>query len=416
MDDQKQITLAKIIDIKPGDAHYRLSEKKNTAIVRFINTAGETDSFHYIEGIYEKLLDEKEITKTNFKRFALDRSYIFIETEHFQDWYKFTSGGLVYTHTTYQGLTREVIFSNTPGYDSYQNFSTFQAGGGAYDSNIGANYDGKVSLEERTIEKINDDNIITDPNFINYPCAKIIVEQAYGVCSPLNQLLLDIFEANDKVNLVYAVSSTIPGNGRTSQTYTFNPATKTMDINIWLNESYLSTATDLSIARTTIHESVHAILVYMLEEGKFTSVTGNPDPEFKDLVEAFINFNANKPSNYGKAHHEIMSELVAEMASSLSVYGQHRGYNLPFSYYEKLSYAGAISLTPTFKGMFPEYLNANDAFNNPNNRNPEFVEIKEAIDAELTNSIRNYTYPNGTKTTTSPKGKPATNNVSGNCN
>ena len=91
-----------------------------------------------------------------------------------------------------------------------------------------------------------------------------------------------------------------------------------MDINIWLNESYLSTATDLSIARTTIHESVHAILVYMLEEGKFTSVTGNPDPEFKDLVEAFINFNANKPSNYGKAHHEIMSELVAEMASSLS--------------------------------------------------------------------------------------------------
>lgn len=116
VDDQKQITLAKIIDIKPGDAHYRLSEKKNTAIVRFINTAGETDSFHYIEGIYEKLLDEKEITKTNFKRFALDRSYIFIETEHFQDWYKFTSGGLVYTHTTYQGLTREVIFSNTPGY------------------------------------------------------------------------------------------------------------------------------------------------------------------------------------------------------------------------------------------------------------------------------------------------------------
>ena len=83
MDDQKQITLAKIIDIKPGDAHYRLSEKKNTAIVRFINTAGETDSFHYIEGIYEKLLDEKEITKTNFKRFALDRSYIFIETERF---------------------------------------------------------------------------------------------------------------------------------------------------------------------------------------------------------------------------------------------------------------------------------------------------------------------------------------------
>ena len=97
-------------------------------------------------------------------------------------------------------------------------------------------------MEERTIEKINDDNIITDPNFINYPCAKIIVEQAYGVCSPLNQLLLDIFEANDKVNLVYAVSSTIPGNGRTSQTYTFNPATKTMDIKSLLIGFLLATS------------------------------------------------------------------------------------------------------------------------------------------------------------------------------
>ncbi|WP_031428970.1 hypothetical protein [Flavimarina sp. Hel_I_48] len=131
------------------------------------------------------------------------------------------------------------------------------------------------------------------------------------------------------------------------------------------------------------------------------------------MVEAFIKFNRNKPNNYGKTHHEVMTAFIGDMASSLSEYGSSNGYSIPFTYYKDLSWAGLLG-TPTFKFLYPQYLNSTDATNNPQNRNPNFIRVNNVIASEQNNSKLIYTFPNGTTYTSNPKGRQVGNSNS--CN
>ncbi|RXG18533.1 hypothetical protein DSM03_1011224 [Leeuwenhoekiella aestuarii] len=256
------------------------------------------------------------------------------------------------------------------------------------------------------IEEEIEDRIVIDSTFSQYPCAQQIVQSAYGSCTILNELLLDIFEANDKVNLTFSVDQNLNGNASTDPQFYFYPITKTMDVNISFRASYLNNVTDLSITRSTIHESVHAILVYMFEEGKLSTITGQADPDFSELFDAFIEYNRTSFTvNLNKTQHELMNNFINEMATSLSAYGNVAGYNLPFSYYRNLSYSGGILNSQTFKNSYPEYLNNLDAINNPSNRNPEHIKIIYDILSEQNNETEIYNYPDGTSYTATPKGK-----------
>ena len=191
--------------------------------------------------------------------------------------------------------------------------------------------DGEVDFEE---------NIIYEKSINDYPCHKMVISEATGTCSSLTQLVLDAFEANEGVNLIFKASSTISGNGSTSSTSSYNPETHTCDITITFRKSYLETATDLSIARTAIHESLHAVLVYMSEENLLESPDGTPLEGFEDFVEAYIDYLSGQPANLGVAHHTLMSDLVEDIATSLSTYAQQNGHTNPFSFYKNLSWGG----------------------------------------------------------------------------
>jgi hypothetical protein len=170
------------------------------------------------------------------------------------------------------------------------------------------------------------------------------VPLTYGVCSPLTQLILSLFEANNNVNLVFTSvpDAQMPGigNASTSPISTYNPVTHTCDVTVRIRESYLETATDLSIARTAIHESLHAVLVYMLEEELLSLPDGTTDPTFADLVNAHIDFLSGSPEGLGQAHHELMASFVEDIATSLLAFGLQNGYNLPFSYYNDMAWGG----------------------------------------------------------------------------
>ena len=255
--DDDELAISKIIDITSPTENYRLSEKDNIAIIRVFGKKGETlRSYHYSDKTYLELENESEIAQTNSRKFAMDRGYIYIETERWTDWYHNSGNGLSKTHSTFEGLTREVIFSNTSGYSSYQGYPTFERGGGAYDSNIGANYDGKLSLEERTIEKITERTSV-DKIYNNLEGkADCVYQKMVDNKNNINWILENFNDGDtpSQFNLKLVMSTTL-GNETNASTI---KSGNTFIIKI--NANTLSSRTTLGLARTVIHEGIHARL------------------------------------------------------------------------------------------------------------------------------------------------------------
>jgi len=255
-----------------------------------------------------------------------------------------------------------------------------------------------------------DEQIIYDSSLKNYPCHKIVIEDAIGTCSPLTQIVLNAFEADDYVNLIIKTSNNITGNANTSSVSSYNPVNQTCNITITFRESYLQTATDLSIARTAIHESFYAILVYMYEENLLFSQNGLPLVGFENFVEAYTDYLSGLPRNLGVAHHILMSDFIEDMATSLSAYGSDNGYSNSFNFYKRLCWSGDLINTPTFQSLYPKYLVPTDATNNPANINPDYLDIINTNAAEQNNASYSYPHPNGTTYQHSPIGNAPNSN------
>lgn len=114
-------------------------------------------------------------------------------------------------------------------------------------------------------------------------------------------------------------------------------------------------ATDLSVARTILHESIHAYFVAL-------AITNYE--EFKkalpDLFEAYsgIKYGGDETVQ----HKEIANKWVDKIATALSNFGSKKGYDIPHSYYEDLAWGGlthyedngTINMTPFFKELIPD--------------------------------------------------------------
>jgi len=237
------------------------------------------------------------------------------------------------------------------------------------------------------------ENIIIDLD--NRPCHLDVVYDAYGICSPLTQMFQNIFENNPNTidtgyGIIYNVTSPTNNNGGTLPT---SRPMRSFDgymcnIIIRFNENYIDTATDLSIARTTIHETLHAVLIYMLETGAINMA--NPDPDYVDLVQEYINLLQELPANINLSQHELMAGLVDDIATSLSQYGNDNGYNLPFSYYRKMAWGGLTHHRDANNNLIINQFFI-DAVPDANNR----IEILSILESEATDSKVNGYEPEG---------------------
>lgn len=102
-------------------------------------------------------------------------------------------------------------------------------------------------------------------------------------------------------------------------------------------------ATDLSIARTIMHESVHAYL------GAFFADDPNlAGAAYSDMVMAYathVNATANDLQ-----HDEMVRGWVQDIADALQQYGISKGYNLPSNFYSSLAWGG-LEGTRAFKNL-----------------------------------------------------------------
>jgi hypothetical protein len=130
-------------------------------------------------------------------------------------------------------------------------------------------------------------------------------------------------------------------------------------------------ATDLSFARTMLHESFHAYLVVY-----FANDRALANAEYSALVDAY----QFQHQSLNDAHHVEMTFWVANIADALAQYGQSKGYNLPSQFYQDMSWAG-LEGTQAYKDL----------------PSADKIRIQDTIQTELAgkNSSGNSTTPSG---------------------
>ncbi|MCA6422153.1 MAG: hypothetical protein IM568_04945 [Flavobacterium sp.] len=99
-----------------------------------------------------------------------------------------------------------------------------------------------------------------------------------------------------------------------------------------LNEEYINISTDLSIAKTLIHECFHAYLVSVY---KYKNI----DKSYINLVNTYYSqFN----NNLNDTHHHIftLENMVEEIALALKEFGEIKGYTLPQQFYDDMAWGG----------------------------------------------------------------------------
>ncbi|OIN56430.1 hypothetical protein BLX24_24985 [Arsenicibacter rosenii] len=156
-------------------------------------------------------------------------------------------------------------------------------------------------------------------------------------------------------------------NAFTSQI--FDPSTKT--VTTTFDSQKFSQATDLSIARTIIHESIHAFLVNHFRVDPLTA-----QGQFPQLMKDYANEIYGRDVN--AVHHaEFARNYVSAIASALAEFDILRGYTHPFQFYEDLAWGG---------------LEGTEAFNNLDETVK--IRISNRVRIELTGKDLNGNYQN----------------------
>lgn len=127
-------------------------------------------------------------------------------------------------------------------------------------------------------------------------------------------------------------------NGQTSAyDRTYNVVSTTFDASKFQN------ANDLSVARTMLHESIHAYLV-----AYFANTPAYASAGYPDLLAAYAADASNNPNN--PQHNTMANGWLIDLAWALEQYGINKGYNLPSQYYSDMAWGG-LTTTPAFQAL-----------------------------------------------------------------
>ena len=261
-----------------------------------------------------------------------------VTTYHYTDWY--VNG--VYTDSWLNYISYETFCYNTYLPDLY----TYGGGGsGSYGSSIGGDaYNNCGDPVHGCIFKLND-KLLNGEIFeaqINdaalKPCMQPIVADLKNITKGVGSIVTKFAGNNQGWNWTLQDGS-LPGgtNANTSQQYN----TSTGTVTTTFDASKFTNATNLSIARTILHESVHAYLVvYFRTDPLAASRT------YSQLLQDYYQHN-----NANTAHHiEMTRSFVNEIALALEEYGTSKGYNLTSQFYKDLAWGG-LTTTPAFQAL-----------------------------------------------------------------
>jgi len=185
-------------------------------------------------------------------------------------------------------------------------------------------------------EKIEDNNL--------KPCLKAILNDLKNINTGVGRIITKFSGSTPGFNWEVKDSTLSGKTGQTKATYDRlnKKVTTAFDSQAWTN------ASDLSWARTILHESVHAYIVasfgidYIQSKKTFADM-------FKDFIDKkYLNLNDAQ-------HAEIVRNYVEDISASLQEYGTNKGYSLSAQFYNDLSWGGLTEWTKKDSSGNPIY-------------------------------------------------------------
>ncbi len=201
--------------------------------------------------------------------------------------------------------------------------------GSSDDGQIPTLIDDRLIIYELFEEKIDDTTL--------KQCLKNILNKLKGQSNGVAESIKKFSGSTQGFNWEVKDGTLSGGTGQTSSKY--NRATGTVST-IFDSQNWKQ-STDLSWARTILHESIHAILV-----AEFNTNRPNWIASYPEMVAEW-----GRLQNWNAVHHEEFARsIVNDIASSLEEYGRIQGYNLSSQFYKAMAWGGLQS-TSTFQGM-----------------------------------------------------------------
>jgi hypothetical protein len=241
--------------------------------------------------------------------------------------------------TIINGFMNSNISNNIFGEQTYQDLQTYL---------LMNNYSAQACQD--IVEMLQTSNA---PNYVffsqsldSYPYQKEIIITAQSLCSPIINNYRETFSESPNIHIVFAAKDSIGDNAMTKP-FSYNYVRINFST---LAPNYLGSATDLSLAMTTIHEIMHANL-HALEDNPV-----NPSLQFGEVLIKYADYIiANDSTLDPSLQHVVIGQLVNEMGSALIEYAQERGYTLPNSYLRGLAWGG-LTYLDAFETNYPDFL------------------------------------------------------------
>ena len=152
----------------------------------------------------------------------------------------------------------------------------------------------------------------------------------------LTSIILNLFNNSSNHNLLIEVKNL--GNNVNASTIPSYQGGGVFLYTITLNSSYVNNATDLAIARTIIHESVHAYLSYIYQTQPFSDIS------------TILRYHLTQQGiTTSQAQHLYMVQFVDAIAYSLQNWDNNSLGSL--DYYRYLAWSGDMLNTPDFNQL-----------------------------------------------------------------
>ena len=194
--------------------------------------------------------------------------------------------------------------------------------------------DGDVDYEDRVILDLSTPDCLNDIIDTLKNCSsEISLLPELSANINLTSLVLNTFDNISNHGLKIQTGN-LPSN-KNATTTPSSLGNNTFMYIITINNSYLQNATDLAIARTIIHEALHAYLSYIYQ-----------DQPFSDLSNILRHHLTQNGYDNNVAQHQVMVDFVSAMAYALQSWDNNNLGGL--NYYNYLAWSGDLLNTPEF--------------------------------------------------------------------